>query len=167
MPLSETEIRAIVDRITAEIDARPRRGSAPGSISAPPIGPPSRPPADRATRPQPPATRAAHPTGGIGIFETVDQAIAAARAAQREIRTLELRDRIIENQRRRLTEAARSLAEDAVAETGLGNVRDKILKNTLCIEKTPGTEDLHPEILSGDHGLTLTELAPWGVIGAV
>ncbi|MGH7588025.1 MAG: aldehyde dehydrogenase family protein [Gemmatimonadota bacterium] len=108
------------------------------------------------------------PSGrSLGIYETVDEAVAAARSAQQEIRTLELRDRIIANQRKRLSEAAASLAEDAVAETRLGNVRSKTLKNQLVIDRTPGTEDLHPEILSGDHGLTLTELAPWGVIGAV
>ena len=46
-------------------------------------------------------------------------------------------------------------------------MKSKTLKNRLVVDRTPGTEDLHPEILSGDHGLTLTELAPWGVIGAV
>jgi aldehyde dehydrogenase len=140
MPLTESEIRSIVDKISGEL----RGGSAKATL-------PSRAPTGSA----------------LGIFETVDEAVAAARRAQREIRTLELREKILDNQRKRLRENARNLAEEAVAETGLGNVRDKILKNTLCIDKTPGTEDLHPEILSGDHGLTLTELAPWGVIGAV
>ncbi|MCK5439503.1 MAG: aldehyde dehydrogenase family protein, partial [Gemmatimonadetes bacterium] len=107
------------------------------------------------------------PGGQLGIFSTVDEAVEAAHRAQAAIRTLGLRDKIIANQRHRLTEQARSLAEDAVAETGLGNVESKVLKNQLVIDRTPGTEDLVPEILSGDHGLTLTELAPWGVIGAV
>ena len=147
MPLTESEIRAIVDRIAVEIgDSAARPAPAPA--------------------PREPAPRA--PSGrSLGVFETVDEAVDAARRAQRGIRTLELREKILANQRRRLREEARSLAEAAVAETGLGNVRDKTLKNMLCIDKTPGTEDLHPEILSGDHGLTLTELAPWGVIGAV
>src|SRR5688500_11167039 len=161
MALSEREIRSIVDRISDELERGRVRG-------------PSRPPApSRSAQPQPtpdlsPAGSARGRTGtSLGIFETVDQAVEAARRAQREIRTLKLRDKIIANQRKRLHEAARTLAEEAVRETGLGNVRDKTLKNELCIDKTPGTEDLHPEILSGDHGLTLTELAPWGVIGSV
>src|SRR5688500_11737011 len=161
MALSEREIRSIVDRISDELERGRVRG-------------PSRPPApSRSAQPQPtpdlsPAGSARGRTGtSLGIFETVDQAVEAARRAQREIRTLKLRDKIIANQRKRLHETARTLAEEAVRETGLGNVRDKTLKNELCIDKTPGTEDLHPEILSGDHGLTLTELAPWGVIGAV
>jgi aldehyde dehydrogenase len=155
MPLTETEIRAIVERISGEI-ARGRARTTPPSLAPAPSSP-----APRAL------SGGARSAGELGIFETVDEAVAAARRAQREIRTLELREKILANQRQRLHEHARTLAEEAVAETGLGNVRDKLLKNQLCIDKTPGTEDLHPEILSGDHGLTLTELAPWGVIGAV
>lgn len=142
MPLSEREIRDIVERIAVEV-ASARRS------------PPARPSPPDDARPL------------LGVFETVDEAVAAARRARDGIRTLAERDRIIANQRRRLREAARALAEEAVAETGLGNVRDKTLKNELCADKTPGTEDLEPEIFSGDRGLTLTELAPWGVIGAV
>jgi aldehyde dehydrogenase len=157
--LSEREIRTIVDRITAELDRDGRAAPATTSARVTPPAP------SRLVLRQPPRTRL---TGGsLGIYETVDEAVATARAAQREIRTLELRDRIIANQRKRLGEEAASLAEDAVAETRLGNVKSKTLKNQLVIDRTPGTEDLHPEILSGDHGLTLTELAPWGVIGAV
>ncbi|HUP01640.1 MAG TPA: aldehyde dehydrogenase family protein [Gemmatimonadota bacterium] len=155
MPLTESEIRSIVDRITGELNREGRLAS-PVEPAAP--GPTSR---LRET------SRWRGSSRRLGIFETIDQAVVAARHAQGEIRTLELRDRIITNQRRRLTENAERLAETAVAETGLGNTRDKTLKNRLCIDRTPGTEDLHPEILSGDHGLTLTELAPWGVIGAV
>src|SRR5687767_1595941 len=103
MPLTESEIRSIVDKISGEL----RGGAAP----------PTRPRASTGS--------------ALGIFETVDEAVAAARRAQREIRTLELREKILHNQRKRLRENARNLAEEAVAETGLGNVRDKILKNTL------------------------------------
>ncbi len=162
MPLTEREIRAIVDSIATELGGEEASGSPAPAPSTP------TPPADRYGRLRSgsePASRRS--SDRLGIFETVDEAVSAARRAQRGIGTLELRDRIIANQRRRLTEQAESLAEDAVRETGLGRVDSKTLKNTLVIDKTPGTEDLHPEILSGDHGLTLTELAPWGVIGAV
>jgi aldehyde dehydrogenase len=154
--LTEREIRSIVDRITAELD----RG---GRAASPSAGAAVREPG----RAGPPKTLSAPAGALLGIFETVDEAVGAARSAQRQLRTIELRDRVIANQRKRLTEQAAALAEEAVAETRLGNVRSKTLKNHLVIDRTPGTEDLHPEILSGDHGLTLTELAPWGVIGAV
>ena len=48
-----------------------------------------------------------------------------------------------------------------------GRVEDKVLKNRLVTTKTPGTEALKPDATSGDHGLTLTERAPFGVIGAI
>jgi acyl-CoA reductase-like NAD-dependent aldehyde dehydrogenase len=54
-----------------------------------------------------------------------------------------------------------------VEETGLGRVQDKIRKNLLVIDKTPGPEILRPEAWSGDHGLMITEPAPYGVIGAI
>jgi len=49
----------------------------------------------------------------------------------------------------------------------MGRYEDKIEKNLLVAEKTPGTEDLRPIVYTGDHGLTLVERAPYGVIGAI
>jgi acyl-CoA reductase-like NAD-dependent aldehyde dehydrogenase len=60
-----------------------------------------------------------------------------------------------------------ALARAAWEETGLGRVEDKVVKNRLVAEKTPGIEDLAPAAVTGDHGLTLTEPAPFGVIGAI
>ena len=54
-----------------------------------------------------------------------------------------------------------------VDETGMGNVGDKILKHHLVADKTPGTEDLSTTAWSGDRGLTLIEMGPFGVIGAI
>jgi acyl-CoA reductase-like NAD-dependent aldehyde dehydrogenase len=59
------------------------------------------------------------------------------------------------------------LSSDAAAETGLGRVEDKKIKNRLVIEKTPGTEDLISRAKSGDNGLTVFERAPYGVIGTI
>src|ERR1043166_6124993 len=60
-----------------------------------------------------------------------------------------------------------SLARDAQEETGLGRVDDKIIKNRLVTNKTPGPEVLEPRAWSGDNGLTLMERAPFGVIAAI
>ena len=54
-----------------------------------------------------------------------------------------------------------------VEETGMGNVGHKILKHHLVAEKTPGTEDITTTAWSGDRGLTLIEMGPFGVIGAI
>jgi aldehyde dehydrogenase len=49
----------------------------------------------------------------------------------------------------------------------MGRYEDKIEKNLLVAEKTPGTEDLRPLAYTGDRGLTLVEHAPYGVIGGI
>ncbi|MDZ7331683.1 MAG: aldehyde dehydrogenase EutE [candidate division KSB1 bacterium] len=108
-------------------------------------------------------------SGWLGIFPTIDEAVTATSIAQRQLTsmTLRKRDEIIASIRAMMLEHARELAEFAVAETGLGRVEDKIAKNKLVSEKTPGTEDLYPIARSGDHGLSLFEPAPYGVIGAI
>ncbi len=102
-----------------------------------------------------------------GIFESLDEAVTAATESQKAIRNLELREKMIRNMRAYAEKHARELAEMAVQETGMGRVEDKYVKNITQARKTPGIENLHPEALSGDHGLTLTENAAWGVIASV
>jgi acyl-CoA reductase-like NAD-dependent aldehyde dehydrogenase len=99
----------------------------------------------------------------------VDSAVAAARAAFEAFRGMGLRarHRIIDAVRGEMRTRARELAEMAHRETGLGRAEDKILKNLLVTEKTPGPEDLEPTSWTGDQGLTITEFAPFGVIGAI
>ena len=105
----------------------------------------------------------------LGIFDDIEEAIAAAKKAQKEIQPmpLEFREKIIANIRKKTHENAKLFAELGVEETGMGNVGHKILKHQLVAEKTPGTEDLSTIAWSGDRGLTLIEQGPFGVIGAV
>jgi acyl-CoA reductase-like NAD-dependent aldehyde dehydrogenase len=104
-----------------------------------------------------------------GIFPDVDSAVKAAGIAQKDLSDLPLkkRDQIIEAIRKSMLDNAQSLAEMAHSETGLGRQEDKVRKNRLVAEKTPGTEDLYPTARTGDGGLSLFELAPYGVIGAI
>lgn len=104
-----------------------------------------------------------------GIFEDIHNAIAAAKAAHRKLMeyTLEDREKFITAMRAAARENARQLAELAYEETGYGHVEDKVIKNILAADKTPGTEDLKTFAKSGDDGLMLTEMAPYGVIGAI
>jgi len=81
--------------------------------------------------------------------------------------SLEVRNRIIRSIRVKMLEHAEDLAKRAFEETGYGRVEDKIVKNRLVTEKTPGTEHLEPKAKSGDKGLMLMELAPYGVIGSI
>ena len=112
--------------------------------------------------------RAAIPLGN-GVFPDIDSAVAAATVAQRELSALPLdtRRRMIDAIRRAVLASNDSLSAEAVAETGLGNVRDKKVKNELAAMKTPGVEDVEPSAYSDEHGLTITERAPYGVIGAI
>ena len=106
---------------------------------------------------------------GSVVFETIEEAIEKAKNAQKKLfdSKLETRERIIKSIRVELSKHVEELSKLAVEETGMGRVEDKILKNRLAIEKTPGIEDLKAFAFSGDDGLTVLELSPYGVIGAI
>jgi acyl-CoA reductase-like NAD-dependent aldehyde dehydrogenase len=80
---------------------------------------------------------------------------------------LDGRKKIVEAIRASMRENNEKLAYMARQETGLGRADDKVLKNHLVIERTPGPEDLEPQVVTGDKGMTITEFAPYGVIGAI
>ena len=104
------------------------------------------------------------------LCDTAEEAVAAAKAAQRELvrMSLEQRGRLIDAMRAAGRQHARHLAELAHEETGYGKVEDKVKKNLLAVEKTPGIEDLSvASAVSGDYGLTLMVRAPFGVIGSI
>lgn len=105
----------------------------------------------------------------IGIFEDMNDAIAAADAGYRAVRSMsvEQRETIITEIRRLTREEAPIMAELGVAETGMGRVDHKRLKHILVADKTPGTEDIVSHAKTGDNGLTLIEMAPFGVVGAI
>ncbi|MDT8899689.1 aldehyde dehydrogenase EutE [Selenomonadales bacterium 4137-cl] len=104
-----------------------------------------------------------------GLFADLDDAVAAARQAYRQLKTLsrDSREAIIRAVREAAYGNAALLSGLAVQETGMGRVADKIIKNELAAQKTPGTEILYTEACSGDRGLTIVERGPYGVIGAI
>ncbi len=106
---------------------------------------------------------------GEGVFATVDDAVEAAGIAFRafEGMTLQARHQVIDSIRECMFAHAEELARHAHSETGLGRVEHKVIKNRLVTRKTSGTEVLVPQAVTGDDGLTLTEYAPYGVIGAI
>ena len=123
----------------------------------------------------PPASSAAAPAAKaeaqpeLGVYAGIDEAVKAAQQAFPKYAALSLaaRGRIIAAIRKTMLENATALAKSAYEETGLGRFEDKIIKNQLVAEKTPGVEVLTPEAVTGDHGLMLTEPAPFGVIGSI
>lgn len=104
-----------------------------------------------------------------GVFPTADAAVQAARAAAECFSHVSLMQRkaIVQAMREAMIENAQRLAQLAHEETGKGRVSDKVLKNLLCAEKTPGVEFLPTDAYVGDDGLTLEENAPFGVILAI
>ena len=106
---------------------------------------------------------------GRGLFPDVDSAVSAARRAFDIYSTvpLETRKRMIANVRRRTTEWVEVMSRLAVEETGLGRYADKISKNLLVINKTPGPEIIEPKVFTGDDGLCLLEYAPYGTFGVI
>jgi len=104
-----------------------------------------------------------------GIFQDLSSAISAAKTAQEKLAsdTLERRRKIIAAVREKVLQNLKLLSSLAVEETGFGRRDDKEAKNRLAAEMTPGTEDLVPDAFTNDHGLTLVERAPYGVIGAI
>lgn len=152
--LDETQIETIVEQVMAELGQgeRVRHGPPPLAI----------------TTHTPPVVN--HPLRyGTNLFPDLDAAVAAARQAFLQLHELplELREAMIAQIRRTARENAQVLAYEAWQETGLGRYEDKIQKNLLNANKTPGTEFLTPTVWTGDHGLTLVEWAPYGVIGAI
>ncbi|ACT05837.1 Aldehyde Dehydrogenase [Dickeya chrysanthemi Ech1591] len=102
-----------------------------------------------------------------GIFSSLDDAVQAATLAQQQLSSVELRQQVIKAIRVAGERYAQVLAEMAVAETGMGRVVDKYIKNVSQARHTPGIECLSAEVLTGDNGLTLIENAPWGVVASV
>ena len=105
-------------------------------------------------------------SGSRGVFADMNEAIAAAKKAQKTVQSMSMdqREKIITIIRRKTKENAEILARMGVQETGMGNVGHKILKHHLVAERTPGTEDITTTAWSGDRGLTLVEMGPFGVI---
>lgn len=150
-------MRQIVEQVVRSLSADGR----PAGPTLPVTGAARSPDGDGAK--PPPATL------GDGVFATIEEAIAATEKAQREwIRmTLEKRKLVVEAVRRVGAENAEMFARYTVAETGMGRVADKITKHLTVCAKTPGFEDLETIAWSGDKGLTIEEMAPYGIIGAV
>jgi acyl-CoA reductase-like NAD-dependent aldehyde dehydrogenase len=108
--------------------------------------------------------------GDYGVFERVEDAIDAAFEAQRkylEQCTVQDRNHIIEAIRQVAEEHAKEFAGMIVEESQMGRYEDKIEKHLAVISRTPGTECLTTDAISGDAGLMLEEYAPFGLIGAI
>lgn len=104
-----------------------------------------------------------------GVFNDVDQAVSAAKAAQKSLarRSLAQRKRICELIREICRDQAEELGRMEYEETRIGHPAHKPGKMKNVADTALGVEYLTSECFSGDHGITVEEHAPWGVIGIV
>ncbi|HLJ95531.1 MAG TPA: aldehyde dehydrogenase family protein [Gemmataceae bacterium] len=104
-----------------------------------------------------------------GVFDDVDSAVAAAAEAQQqfEARGLEDRRKAVDCIRRICIGQAEPLGRAELDETKIGRLDHKIEKLIVAGQKIPGVEFLRTDACTGENGITLTEYAPFGVIGVV
>ncbi len=112
---------------------------------------------------------AAAGSSGDGIFSDMNAAIDAAYEDQRKYLTMDMdtRARIVQGIRVGVKPLIPEMVKIACEESGMGREDHRVLKNQLTLDKTPGVEDLQNIAWAGDNGLSLVELSPFGVIGAI
>src|SRR6266404_2151036 len=106
--------------------------------------------------------------GRYGVFTDANEACAAAHEAflqlqQKGVAARRKIEEIVKTMAERNAEAWGKLELD---ETKIGRLDHKIEKLKI-IKLVPGVDWLRPDGRSGDHGITLEEYTPFGVIGAV
>lgn len=106
---------------------------------------------------------------GFGVYDTMEQAAAAAQKSFVQLREagVTARKKALNAIRRTCTANAKIWGEIEFRETKIGRLEAKIEKLKICSELVPGVEMLERMAFSGDFGLTIIDFAPWGVIGAV
>ena len=106
----------------------------------------------------------------LGVFETAEEALAAAEKAQKELVTnysTEQRQAMIDSMKKMGMEHLEELSHMELDETGYGRYEDKLQKNGGSFSKTQGIEALTHEVLASSAGLTVDYYAPYGLVGAV
>ncbi|MGL4595774.1 MAG: aldehyde dehydrogenase family protein [Thermoguttaceae bacterium] len=107
--------------------------------------------------------------GFHGLFSDPHDAVSASRVAFEELqhKTIAERKAIVSIIRRIVIEQSVELGTLEFNETKIGRLEHKIDKLVGLGKNAPGVEFLKSEVFSGDHGLTVIEFSPFGVIGAV
>ena len=114
------------------------------------------------------ASNNVHSNGDWGVFNNVDDAVAAANEAFEKLKSASMEDRgkAVQIVKDICFNQAEELGTAELAETKIGRLDHKIEKLQI-IKRVPGIEYLKCDAVTGDHGLTVTEYAPFGVIGAI
>lgn len=151
--MNEPELRDVIEQVVGRVLGTFQTSGGAATAAAPP----------------PPARSGGAVPSGDGVFDRMEDAIEASDQAFRAYSrmTLEARSAIVAILRKTGLQHKEFIARETVQETGMGRAEHKMMKFDLIAERTPGVEFLRTWAQSGDHGLTVEEMAPYGVIGAV
>src|SRR3954471_14933615 len=169
-PMPHEMNQALVQDVVAEVMRRLGQGNGHGGHR--PTGVragedrPANEPSGRSTYRHPHGADA--PIGQHGIFDKVDDCVAAATEAQKKLVKLSLddRDAIVKLVKKMAKDNAQSWGKIELDETKIGRLDHKIEKLQI-LELVPGVEYLKTYADSGSNGLCLHEFAPFGVIGII
>src|SRR5689334_8149525 len=106
--------------------------------------------------------------GNFGVFQNANDACAAAHAGflQLKRKGIAARSKVVEIVKSMADANAVEWGRIELEETKIGRLDHKIEKLQI-IKLVPGVEWLHPDGRSGDHGITMEEFTPFGVVAAI
>ena len=174
--LNENEIKSMVEKVISHLEGgwSSQEPPVPGKSATPPIGQTSFVRWNgSSTQPVTPSrgfsTALAAVHGQRGLFSNVDQAVSAARTAQKSLtrRSLAQRKQICEIIMDICRDQSEELGRLEYEETGIGHAAHKPEKMRIVADGALGVDYMTSECFSGDHGITVEEHAPWGVVGIV
>src|SRR5581483_1357771 len=151
LQLDETALRTIVEDVMRNLG---RAGAASSNHATPaPAAAPVSTPAVRRSGPR------------FGVFDDPKEACAAAQKGFEQLREKGMagRAKVVEIVKDLCTRNAEAWGRFEFEETKIGRLAHKIEKLQI-VKLVPGVEWLQPRGLSGDHGITLEEHTPFGVV---
>jgi len=159
LQLDEQALRAVVEDVMRSLGRAPAGASAPAPSAPPPVAASARPAA-------PARSSAKGPR--FGVFEDVNEACAAAQVGFEQLKEKGVagRAKVVEIVKEMVTARAVEWGKFEFEETKIGRLEHKIEKLQI-VKLVPGVEWIKPYGLSGDHGITMEEHTPFGVIGAI
>jgi aldehyde dehydrogenase len=158
LQLDEQALRAVVEDVMRSLGRSPVLSPAPA-----PSAPAATTPASNHS------PRAASSRGSrFGVFEDVNEACAAAQVAFEQLKEKGIagRAKVVEIVKEMVTAKAVEWGKFEFEETKIGRLEHKIEKLQI-VKLVPGVEWIKPYGLSGDHGITMEEHTPFGVVGAI
>ena len=159
--VNEALIRDVVTEVLGRLGQSP--APKPAASPAPPT------PACACTHDGPAAkTGSAKGRGKFGVFQDANDACAAAQEGflQLKAKGVAARARVVELVKTIADSKAIEWGKLELEETKIGRLDHKIEKLQI-IKLVPGVEWLQPDGRSGDHGITLEEYTPFGVVAAI